>query len=53
MGEAGSLEYGRRFAREYAERALAVDAMPLPFMTENADRRFLREMLSYVVERVK
>ncbi|HEX2403053.1 MAG TPA: polyprenyl synthetase family protein [Acidimicrobiia bacterium] len=53
MGEAGSLEYGRRFAREYAERALTADAMPLPFMTENADRRFLREMLSYVVERVK
>ncbi len=53
MAETGSLEYGRRFARDYAERALAVDASPISFLRDNDDRRFLREMLSYVVERVK
>jgi geranylgeranyl diphosphate synthase type II len=49
----GSLEHGRRLAREYSERALAVDAAGLPFLGENEDRRFLREMLRYVIERVK
>ena len=53
MAETGSLEYGRRFARDYAERALEADASPIAFLRDNDDRRFLREMLSYVVERVK
>lgn len=53
MIAAGSLEHGRRLAREYSERALALDAGGLPFLAENDDRRFLREMLRYVTERVK
>jgi geranylgeranyl diphosphate synthase type II len=49
----GSIEYGHGVARRFAERALAVDDLPLPFFRDNDDRRFLREMLTYVVERVK
>ena len=53
MREAGSLVHGHRFAEEYADRALEADSRPMPFMQENDDRRFLREMLRYVVERLK
>jgi geranylgeranyl diphosphate synthase, type II len=53
MIAAGSLEHGRRAAVEYSERALAHDETALPFLEENDDRRFLREMLRYVIERVK
>lgn len=53
MGEGGSLAYGHLRAEEYAERAVAVDTLPLPFFRETEDRRFLREMLRYVIERVK
>jgi geranylgeranyl diphosphate synthase type II len=54
MTAAGSLEHGRRLAVEYSERALALDDdSNLPFLEENDDRRFLREMLRYVIERVK
>jgi geranylgeranyl diphosphate synthase, type II len=53
MNEAGSLAYGHAFAEEYAERALETDSRPLPFFGENDDRRFLREMLRFVVERVR
>lgn len=53
MADAGSLEHGRRLARQYSERALEVDARPYPFFVDNDDRRFLREVLHYVVERVK
>jgi geranylgeranyl diphosphate synthase type II len=51
MVAAGSLEHGRALAREYSERALARDAQ-LPF-GDNDDHRFLREMLRYVIHRVK
>jgi geranylgeranyl diphosphate synthase type II len=53
MIEAGSLEHGRRLALDYSERALAFDEAGLPFLQENEARRFLREMLRYVIERVK
>lgn len=53
MMEAGSLDHGRAVAVEYSERALAVEAEALPGDAENEDRRFLREMLLYVIERVK
>ncbi len=52
MEEAGSLDHGRKLAREYSERALVEDA-GLAFLEDNDDRRFLREMLRYVIYRVK
>jgi geranylgeranyl diphosphate synthase, type II len=53
MKAAGSLQYGRKLAIEYSERALEVDARGLPFFVDNDDRRFLREMLHYVIDRAK
>ncbi len=53
MIEAGSLQYGRDLAVQYCERALEVDARGLPFLEENDDRRFLSEMLRYVIDRAK
>lgn len=53
MIDAGSLEHGRRVALDYSRRALGFDDADLPFLQENDDRRFLREMLRYVIERVK
>jgi len=53
MKKTGSLEYGRAMAVEYSERALELDMRSLPFLLENDDRRFLREMLRYVIDRVK
>ena len=53
MEDRGSLEHGRSLAWQYCERALAADSQPLTFFEDNDDRRFLREMLLYVVERVK
>ena len=53
MIAAGSLEHGRRLALEYSEQALRRDEAGLPLLGENDDRRFLREMLRYVIERVK
>jgi geranylgeranyl diphosphate synthase, type II len=53
MHDNGSIAHGRRLAAEYCERALdALDAIRL-FNVDGPDRRFLREMLSYVVDRVK
>jgi geranylgeranyl diphosphate synthase type II len=52
MQKAGSLDHGRELALEYSEAALACDERRLPFL-DNDDRRFLREMLHYVIERVK
>jgi geranylgeranyl diphosphate synthase type II len=52
METAGSLEHGRALARDYSERALEQDAA-LSFLEENDDRRFLREMLEYVIQRAK
>ncbi len=53
MMEAGSLEHGRSVARSYSERALELDATGIPFFRDNDDRRFLREMLRYVIDRLK
>ena len=53
MVAAGSLEHARGLALDYSERALGADAERLPWLEENDDRRFLREMLRYVIERVK
>jgi geranylgeranyl diphosphate synthase type II len=53
MADAGSLEYGRMLARKYSQRALELDAKGFPFLLENDDRRFLREMLQYVIDRLK
>jgi len=53
MVEAGSIEYGRALARSWSERALELDARGLPCLLENDDRRFLREMLRYVIDRNK
>ena len=53
MKEAGSLQYGRALASNYSERALELDAKGSRFLLENDDRRFLREMLNYVISRTK
>jgi geranylgeranyl diphosphate synthase, type II len=53
MVGAGSLEYGRSLAREYSHRALAVDEQGIGILQDNDDRRFLREMLHYVIDRHK
>jgi geranylgeranyl diphosphate synthase type II len=53
MRELVSLDHGRRLAVEYSERALEADARGLPFWRNNEDRRFLREMLRYVIDRIK
>ena len=53
MSVNGSFEYGRQFARSYIERALAFEQNNLAFMPENEHRRFLREMLKFVIFRLK
>jgi geranylgeranyl diphosphate synthase type II len=53
MAEAGSLEHGRRTAAEYSARALEFESTAVSWMREGDDRRFLREMLSYVIDRLK
>jgi geranylgeranyl diphosphate synthase type II len=52
MTAAGSLTHGRALAIDYSERAIELDARGLPFQLETEDRRFLREMLRYVIDRV-
>lgn len=49
----GSLAYGRGVAEAFYVRALAVDRALGPPFVENDDRRFLREMLRYVIDRIK
>jgi geranylgeranyl diphosphate synthase type II len=53
MIAAGSLDHGRKLAIEYSERALELDERGFSFLRENEDRRFLREMLRYVIDRTK
>jgi geranylgeranyl diphosphate synthase, type II len=53
MMEAGSFDHGRTMAKRYSEMAIDLDAAGFPFLEENQDRYFLREMLQYVVERVR
>jgi geranylgeranyl diphosphate synthase type II len=54
MIDAGSLEYGRGLASEFSARALEADARLTLFAGGRGDdRRFLREMLRYVIHRLK
>jgi geranylgeranyl diphosphate synthase type II len=53
MIRTGSLDHGRAVAIRYSEQAIDRDARDLPFWQESEDRRFLREMLRYVIDRVK
>lgn len=53
MRAGGSIDYGRAFAHDYATRAAAVDDQLGDLLDDGPDRRFLREMLWYVVERAK
>ncbi len=54
MTEAGSLEHGRRLAVRYSEQAMELDGGDLPILGgDGDDRRFVREMLRYVIDRVK
>jgi geranylgeranyl diphosphate synthase, type II len=53
MIEAGSLEHGRALALEYSERALEVYDRLGRFTGDGEHGRFLREMLRYVIDRVK
>ena len=53
MIDAGSLEHGRELALEYSRRALEIhDRLP-EFAGDGEHGRFLREMLRYVIDRVK
>jgi hypothetical protein len=48
------LAHGHRLAEEYAERAFIADKAAMPYLAqEGPDRRFLTEMLRFVVERIK
>ena len=53
MIEAGSLEHARAMAHDYSERAIELDAREATRLRDNDDRRFLREMLRYVIDRLK
>ncbi len=53
MTESGSIEYGRSVARRFTSQALELDASLNSFFEDNEERRFLSEMLTYVVERAK
>lgn len=53
MVENGSLEYGHAKADEYSERAIGLYEQGMPLLSEGDDKRFLREMLRYVIERSK
>lgn len=53
MEDAGSLDHGKAVAVEFSERALAVEEGIFPGDPKADDRRFLREMLRYVVDRSK
>ena len=54
MIETGSLDYGRAMAKEMVQRALELEPRALAFMRGSTeDRLFLREMLRYVVDRLK
>ena len=53
MVDAGSLDHGRQVAREYSERALTLESSVFAALSDSDDRRFLREMLNYVIDRAK
>jgi geranylgeranyl diphosphate synthase type II len=53
MHEHGSIEHGRHLAAEYCSRALEAHGEVELFHRDGDDRRFLREMLLYVVDRIR
>ncbi len=53
MRDAGSLAHGSALAREYSERALEIEETRVGVFRDNDDNRFLREMLRYVIDRLK
>jgi geranylgeranyl diphosphate synthase type II len=53
MADAGSIDHGRQLALDYCRRALRAHREIRLFGSDTADARFLREMLYYVVDRIK
>jgi geranylgeranyl diphosphate synthase type II len=53
MHEVGSIDRGREVARHYSQRALEIEATTFPRGVDESARAFLREMLNYVIDRVK
>ena len=53
MIDAGSLEHARAMAADHSARALELDARETTRLRDSNDRRFLREMLHYVIDRLK
>ena len=53
LHEAGSIDYGRDLARQFINSALEAEGEKLAFMPETRHRRFLREVLNYVIIRLK
>jgi geranylgeranyl diphosphate synthase, type II len=53
MRRAGSLTHGRRMAAAYSARALEFDRRMPAILHDSDDRRFLSEMLRYVIDRLK
>jgi geranylgeranyl diphosphate synthase, type II len=51
--ETGSIAYGRGLATEFAARAAEADSHLSGLFEDNDERRFLSEMLNYVIERPK
>lgn len=52
MRSSGALDYGRKLASSFCQRALTFDST-IQFWQDNEDRRFLREMLTYIIDRTK
>ncbi|MEU9918982.1 polyprenyl synthetase family protein [Streptomyces sp. NPDC051001] len=48
----GSLDYARDMAGRFSRRALEIETDAFPGSAESEDRRFLREMLHYVIDRI-
>ena len=53
MQAAGSLAHGRELALVYSEKALAAYERCRIFATDSEHRDFIRDMLRYVIDRVK
>lgn len=53
MTESNSIGCGRPVARRLTQEALQVDVGPHSFFADNAECHFLRELLSYDIERAQ
>jgi geranylgeranyl diphosphate synthase type II len=53
MHDAGSIDHGRSVARQHSLRALELESTAFPIGVDDDARGFLREMLNYVIDRVK